>query len=44
VRQLAARLAAEGRPARIATLFPDSGNRYLSTIYNDDWLRKNGIL
>jgi cystathionine beta-synthase len=44
VRQLAGRLAAEGRSARIATLFPDSGNRYLSTIYNDDWLRKNGIL
>jgi cystathionine beta-synthase len=48
VRQLAARLAAEAadgaRAARIATLFPDSGNRYLSTIYNDDWLRQNGIL
>ncbi len=41
VRQLAARL--DG-PARIATLFPDSGNRYLSTIYNDDWMRKNGLL
>jgi cystathionine beta-synthase len=41
VRQLAARLPG---PARIATLFPDSGNRYLSTIYNDDWLRQHGIL
>ena len=44
VRQLAAKLAAERKTARIATLFPDSGNRYLSTIYNDDWLRANGLL
>jgi cystathionine beta-synthase len=44
VRQLAARLAGGPRPPRIATLFPDSGNRYLSTIYNDDWLRERGLL
>ncbi|MFB0566902.1 MAG: PLP-dependent cysteine synthase family protein [Candidatus Aminicenantaceae bacterium] len=30
--------------ARIATLFPDSANRYLSTIYNDNWLRERKIL
>jgi cystathionine beta-synthase len=41
VRQLAARL---DFPARIATLFADSGNRYLSTIYNDDWMRQQGLL
>jgi cystathionine beta-synthase len=41
VRQLAARL---DRPARIVTLFPDSGFRYLSTIYNDDWMRRHGFL
>jgi hypothetical protein len=41
VRQLAQRL---GGNERIATIFPDSGNRYLSTIYNDDWLRQHGIL
>jgi cystathionine beta-synthase len=41
VRQLAARL---DRPARIATVFPDSGNRYLSTIYSDEWLRQKGLL
>ena len=29
---------------RIATIFPDSANRYLSTIYNDDWLQENGFL
>ncbi len=44
VRQLAARLAGAARPPRIATLFPDSGNRYLSTIYNDEWLRSKGLL
>jgi len=32
------------RPARIITIFPDSAYRYLSTIYNDDWLRAKGIL
>jgi cystathionine beta-synthase len=41
VRQLAARLA---RAARIVTLFPDSGARYLSTIYDDDWMRGRGFL
>jgi cystathionine beta-synthase len=32
------------RPARIVTLFPDSGSRYLSTIYSDDWMRSHGFL
>ena len=41
VRQVAGRL---DRPARIVTIFPDSGFRYLSTIYNDDWMRRHGIL
>ncbi len=41
VRQVAARL---DRPARIVTLFSDSGTRYLSSIYNDDWMRKHGFL
>jgi cystathionine beta-synthase len=41
VRRLARSL---DRPARIATLFPDSGSRYLSTIYNDDWMRSRGFL
>jgi len=31
-------------PARIVTIFPDSANRYLSTIYNDDWLREKEML
>ncbi|HFX18189.1 MAG TPA: pyridoxal-phosphate dependent enzyme, partial [Flavobacteriales bacterium] len=29
---------------RVVTIFPDSGNRYLSTIYNDDWLKNLGII
>jgi cystathionine beta-synthase len=33
-----------GQPARIVTLFPDSANRYLSTIYDDDWMRDKGLL
>jgi cysteine synthase len=31
-------------PARIATIFPDSGSRYLTTIYDDDWMRAQGAL
>jgi cystathionine beta-synthase len=41
VRQLAKRI---NRPARIVTIFPDGASRYLSTIYNDDWLKEKGLL
>jgi len=41
VRRLAASLEA---PARIVTIFPDSGTRYMSTIYSDDWMRSKGFL
>lgn len=47
VRKVAARIeggAGSAAPARIVTLFPDSGSRYLSTIYNDDWMRREGFL
>jgi cystathionine beta-synthase len=41
----ALRLAkAINRPARIVTVFADTATRYLSTIYNDDWLREKGFL
>jgi cystathionine beta-synthase len=30
--------------ARIVTLFPDSGMRYMSTIYNDEWMKNHGFL
>ena len=32
------------RPARIVTVFPDGASRYLSTIYNDEWLKDKGII
>lgn len=45
VHQVAARLAERlGRPPRIVTVLPDSGYRYLSTIYNDAWMRERGYL
>lgn len=32
------------KPARIVTIFADSGTRYLSSIYNDTWLKEKEIL
>ena len=32
------------KPARIVTLFPDSASRYLSTIFNDPWMKEHGFL
>jgi len=32
------------KPARIVTIFPDSASRYLSTIFNDKWMKKKGLL
>jgi cystathionine beta-synthase len=29
---------------RIVTIFPDSASRYLSTIYNDEWLQSHGFI
>ncbi|GAN33414.1 MAG: cysteine synthase family protein [Candidatus Brocadia sp. AMX2] len=29
---------------RIVVILPDSGDRYLSKIYNDEWMRANGFL
>jgi cystathionine beta-synthase len=40
VRKLAEKIR---RPARIVTVFPDGASRYLSTIYNDDWLAEKGL-
>ncbi len=36
--------AAAKTGARIVTIFPDSGTRYLKTLYSDDWMRENGFL
>jgi cystathionine beta-synthase len=30
--------------AVIVVLFPDGGRSYLSKLYNDEWMRKNGLL
>jgi cystathionine beta-synthase len=32
------------RPARILALLADGGHKYLSKIFNDDWMRDNGFL
>ncbi|MFC2155724.1 pyridoxal-phosphate dependent enzyme, partial [Acidobacteriota bacterium] len=32
------------KPARIATIFPDNTSRYLSTIFNQEWLKKKNLL
>lgn len=32
------------KPARIVTIFPDSSSRYLSTIFNDQWMRDHHLL
>jgi cystathionine beta-synthase len=42
VRDLSATPA--GRDAVVVVLLPDSGRSYLSKIYNDEWMRNNGLL
>ncbi len=32
------------KPARIVTIFPDGASRYLSTIFNDAWMKEHGFL
>jgi cystathionine beta-synthase len=41
VRQVAAEF---DDSSRVVTIFPDSGLRYLSTIFSDDWMRQRGFL
>lgn len=31
------------RPKKIVTILPDSGDRYLSTFYNDLWMQEKGF-
>jgi cystathionine beta-synthase len=33
-----------GRDAVVVVLMPDSGRSYLSKVYNDEWMRANGLL
>ena len=32
------------KPERILVILPDSGNRYASKIYNDNWMKKMGYI
>ncbi len=34
----------EGKDAVVVVLLPDSGRSYLSKLYNDEWMRANGLL
>jgi cystathionine beta-synthase len=36
--------APDGTDAVVVVLLPDSGRSYLSKIYNDEWMRANGLL
>ena len=36
--------AKESERKRIVVILPDSGNRYLSKCYNDDWMRRHGFI
>jgi cystathionine beta-synthase len=42
VRELTA--SPDGAAAVVVVLLPDSGRNYLSKIYNDEWLRANGLM
>ena len=33
-----------GPEAVVVIILPDSGSRYLSKVFNDDWMRENGFL
>lgn len=41
---VALNIAKEERGKNIVVILPDHGNRYLSKLYNDDWMRENGFL
>src|SRR5207237_9863095 len=43
-RVLMAQDAAGARDAVIVVIFPDGGRNYLSKLYNDEWMRVNGLL
>jgi cystathionine beta-synthase len=34
----------DGRPLRVLVFLCDGGNKYVSKIFNDDWMRENGFL
>lgn len=32
------------KPSNIVVLFPDNGRAYMSKVFNDDWMKENGLL
>ncbi|WP_310587758.1 PLP-dependent cysteine synthase family protein [Dyadobacter sp. CY312] len=44
VLELAKEMKSRGESGSIVTLICDSGDRYLNTYYNEEWLRTNGFL
>ncbi|KAB8139639.1 pyridoxal-phosphate dependent enzyme, partial [Raoultella ornithinolytica] len=34
----------QSRPKRVVTFACDSGNKYLSKMFNDDWMRQQGLI
>ncbi len=34
----------DAKDLKVVVILPDSGNRYLSKIFNDNWMRENGFL
>jgi cystathionine beta-synthase len=37
-------MSAQAKPQRVLVILPDSGNRYLSKVFNDAWMIENGYL
>ena len=42
--ELAREMRSKGQSGSIVTLICDSGERYLNTYYNPEWLERNGLL
>lgn len=40
----AKKVSGKGQRKRIIVLLPDSGDRYLSKVFDDEWMRENGFL
>jgi cystathionine beta-synthase len=43
-RRIMAEARTEASAAVIVVIFPDGGRNYLSKLYNDEWMRANGLL
>jgi len=43
-RRIIREAGAKARDAVIVVIFPDGGRNYLSKLYNDEWMRANGLL